>query len=71
MIVGIPKEIKNNEKRVALTPYGADELVQAGHTVYIQENEGSGSGFSSSDYIKAGAKILPNIEDVYLGLTKS
>ena len=65
MIIGIPKEIKNNEKRVALTPYGADELVQAGHTVYIQEDAGAGSGFLSSDYIEVGAKIVPNIEDIY------
>ena len=65
MIVGVPKEIKNNEKRVALTPYGADELIQLGHTVYVQENAGIGSGFSSSDYTSIGAKILPDIEGIY------
>jgi len=65
MIIGVPKEIKNNENRVGLTPAGAHELVKNSHTVYVQHTAGIGSGFSDEDYIKAGAKILPTIEDVY------
>ena len=49
MIVGIPKEIKNNENRVSLTPAGAHELVQRGHTVYIQHTAGINSGFSDEE----------------------
>lgn len=65
MIIGVPKEIKNNENRIALTPAGAAELVKRGHEVYVQENGGAGSGFANEDYIAAGAKMLPTIEDVY------
>ena len=65
MIIGVPKEIKNNENRVALTPAGAKELVKRGHEVYMQSTSGEGSGFLDQDYIDAGAKILPTIEDTY------
>jgi alanine dehydrogenase len=65
MIIGVPKEIKNNENRVALTPAGAAELVKRGHDVYVQTKCGDGSGFHDDDYLSAGAKILPSIEDVY------
>lgn len=65
MIIGIPKEIKNNENRVALTPAGAKELVKKGHTVYVQHTAGENSGFPDSAYEKAGAQILPSINDVY------
>jgi alanine dehydrogenase len=65
MIVGVPKEIKNNENRVALTPAGATELTKGGHEVYVQSTAGNGSGFVDEDYINAGVKILPTIEDVY------
>lgn len=65
MIIGIPKEIKNNENRVGMTPSGVKELVEHGHTVYVQHTAGEGSGFSDEDYLKAGAKILPTIEDTY------
>jgi alanine dehydrogenase len=65
MIIGVPKEIKNNENRIALTPAGAAELVKRGHEVYVQATGGNGSGFPDEDYIAAGAKILPTIEDVY------
>ena len=65
MIVGIPKEIKNNENRVSLTPSGTRELVQRGHTVYVQHTAGINSGFTDEAYEKAGAHILPSIEDVY------
>ncbi|MEG1544501.1 MAG: alanine dehydrogenase, partial [Tannerellaceae bacterium] len=66
MIIGIPKEIKNNENRVALTPSGAKELVKRGHTVYVQYAAGENSGFADAAYEAAGAKILPLLEDVYL-----
>ncbi len=65
MIIGVPKEIKNNENRIALTPAGAAELVKRGHEVYVQAGGGNGSGFPDEDYIAAGAKMLPAIEDVY------
>jgi len=65
MIIGVPKEIKNNENRIALTPAGAAELVKHGHIVYVQDKGGQGSGFTNEDYLNAGAKILPTIEDVY------
>lgn len=65
MIIGVPKEIKNNENRVSVTPAGVKELVAHGHTVYVQSTAGDGSGFSDGDYEKAGAKLLPCIEDVY------
>lgn len=65
MIIGVPKEIKNNENRVALTPAGVMELVRRGHEVYVQSTAGVNSGFKDEDYEKQGAKILPTIEDVY------
>lgn len=65
MIIGLPKEIKNNENRVALTPVGVKELVDRGHTVYVQMSAGAGSGFSDEMYVEAGAQMLPCIEDVY------
>jgi len=65
MIIGVPKEIKNNENRVALTPAGALELTKRGHTVYVQSTAGLGSGFSDQDYRDAGAKIKKTIEATY------
>ena len=65
MIIGIPKEIKNNENRVGMTPAGVKELVNHCHTVYVQHTAGEGSGFSDEAYEAAGATILPTIEDVY------
>lgn len=65
MKIGVPKEIKNNENRVGLTPAGVKELVQHGHDLYVQHTAGEGTGFSDEEYIAAGATILPTIEDVY------
>lgn len=65
MIIGVPKEIKPSENRVALTPAGAFEMTKRGHEVYVQKTAGVGSGFSDNEFIKAGAKILPTIEDIY------
>lgn len=65
MIIGVPKEIKNNENRVGLTPAGAHELTKRGHKVYVQATAGINSGFPDDEYIKAGAELLPTIEAVY------
>ena len=65
MIIGVPKEIKNNENRVALTPAGVMELTRRGHEVYVQSTAGVNSGFPDEEYVAQGAKILPTIEDVY------
>ncbi len=65
MIIGVPKEIKNNENRVAVTPAGVSEFVKHGHKVYVQSTAGIGSGFSDEEYTKAGANLLPTIEEVY------
>lgn len=65
MRVGIPKEIKNNENRVGMTPAGVAELVHHGHQVFVQHTAGEGSGFSDDDYVKSGAEILLTIEETY------
>ena len=65
MKIGIPKEIKNNENRVGMTPAGVRELVKHGHKVFVQHTAGEGSGFSDDKYIAAGASVLPTIEEVY------
>lgn len=65
MIIGVPKEIKNNENRVAVTPAGVREMVAAGHRVYVQATAGNGSGFTDDEYRAAGAEVLPTIEAVY------
>ena len=65
MKIGVPKEIKNNENRVALTPAGVSALVNRGHIVYVQKTAGEGSGFSDAEYRKAGAKMKNDIESTY------
>ena len=65
MIIGVPKEIKNNENRVALTPAGVLELTKRNHKVFVQTTAGLGSGFSDDDYKAAGAKITKDIEATY------
>ena len=65
MIIGVPKEIKNNENRVGMTPSGVQEMTKNGHVVYVQATAGVNSGFSDDAYTAAGAKILPTIEEVY------
>jgi len=65
MIIGVPKEIKSNENRVALTPAGALELTRRKHQVFVQSTAGEGSGFKDADYVQAGATILPTIEETY------
>ena len=65
MVIGVPKEIKNNESRVGMTPAGVFELVKNNHTVYVQSSAGEGSGFFDMDYKNAGAVILDTIGQVY------
>ncbi|KQU63722.1 alanine dehydrogenase [Rossellomorea marisflavi] len=65
MQIGIPKEIKNNENRVAITPAGVLNLVKAGHSVYIESGAGIGSGFTDDSYQEAGAKIEASAADVW------
>ena len=65
MKVGIPKEIKNNENRVGMTPAGVAAMTARGHEVFVQHTAGDGSGFSDDEYVGAGAKIVPTIEAVY------
>ncbi len=65
MIVGVPKEIKDNEYRVAMTPGGARQLVEAGHQVWVETSAGEGSGFPDAQYQEAGAKIVPTNADAW------
>lgn len=65
MCIGIPKEIKTEEYRVAITPSGVEELVKRGHIVYVQKDAGIGSGITNEDYEKAGAKILDSLKEIY------
>ena len=65
MLVGVPKEIKNNENRVAMTPAGVHELTQRGHRVLIEKNAGVGSGFLDTDYVEAGADIAGEAKQVW------
>ena len=65
MKIGVPKEIKTNENRVALVPAGAVTLVEAGHTVIVEKGAGEGSGFSDDFYAKAGARIAPDAATVW------
>lgn len=65
MRIGVPKEIKNNENRVAMTPAGVVNLVNYGHEVYIETDAGLGSGFTDSDYMNAGATIVSNAEEAW------
>lgn len=65
MIIGTPKEIKEDETRVAMTPYWAKKLVESGHEVLIQKGAGVLSGFCDDQYIEAGARLVDTLEDVY------
>jgi alanine dehydrogenase len=67
VIVGVPKEVKDNEYRVALTPEGARELVRAGHEVLIQDGAGSGSSIPQDRYERAGAEVAASAEEVWSG----
>jgi len=65
MIIGVPKEIKTNENRIALVPAGAEAFVSRGHTVYIEQGAGVGSGFPDESFVAAGAQILPTADAVW------
>jgi len=65
MIIGVPREIKEQENRVGLLPYTAQVLTRRGHTVLVQKNAGVGSGYPDEDYVQAGAKIVEKAEDVF------
>ncbi|MBU5212762.1 alanine dehydrogenase [Heyndrickxia oleronia] len=65
MIIGVPKEVKNNENRVAMTPAGVVHLLNAGHKVIIETNAGLGSGFTNEEYKQAGAEIIESASDVW------
>ena len=64
-IIGIPKEIKTDEKRVSLTPSAVEQIVGNGNQVFVQSTAGEGAGFDNSQYEKAGAKILDTAEEVF------
>jgi alanine dehydrogenase len=65
MIIGVPREIKQNENRVALTPAGAEMLVHNGHTLLVENNAGLGSGFKNDEYVNSGAQIIGTAKEVY------
>lgn len=65
MIVGVPKEIKNNESRVSLTPAGVKTMILNGHTVFVETHAGENSGFSDDEYVNAGAQILQTAKEVF------
>src|SRR5258708_8041683 len=65
MIIGIPKEIKEQEQRVALLPSAASQLTRRGHSVVAQKNAGVGSGYPDDEYIKAGAEIVDQAKEVF------
>ena len=65
MIIGVPKEIKEQEQRVALLPSSTNELTKKGHSVLVEKDAGFGSGYSDQDYVKAGAEIVDGAKDVF------
>jgi alanine dehydrogenase len=65
MKIGVPKEVKNHEYRVALTPVGAHELTEHGHEVYVEKDAGAGSLIPDEEYVAAGAQILQDVDDVW------
>jgi alanine dehydrogenase len=65
MIIGVPKEIKDNENRVSVTPGGVSEYVANGHTVLVEQSAGAGSGFTDDEYLAAGAELVQSHEDVF------
>src|SRR5919204_2139350 len=65
MKIGVPKEIKTNENRVALVPAGAEALVAAGHTVLVEQGAGVGSGFADEAYASVGAQIVATADEVW------
>ena len=65
MIIGVPKEIKEQEQRVALLPSGTNQLTKHGHSVLVERNAGLGSGYPDEAYIKAGAELVEQAKEVF------
>ena len=65
MVIGVPKEIKNNEKRVSIIPFGVEDLKREGHSILVQSQAGSGSGFSDEIYAQAGAEIIDSPAEIF------
>src|SRR5207245_974356 len=65
MVIGVPKEIKEQEQRVALLPSAANQLARRGHSVLVQRNAGVGSGYPDEEYVKAGAEIVDQANEVF------
>lgn len=65
MVIGVPKEIKNNENRVSIIPFGVEDLHRSGHSILVQSNAGSGSGFNDEAYLKAGAQIANTPAEIF------
>ena len=65
MLIGVPKEIKNHEYRVGMTPISVREAVRNGHKVWVQANAGGGIGFTDADYAAAGGEIVKAAEDIF------
>ena len=65
MVIGLPKEIKDREHRVAATPSGVRELTSDGHQVLVESGAGVGSGFADPQYVAAGAQIVPTAADAW------
>src|SRR5688572_13342146 len=65
MVIGVPKEIKDQEFRVALLPSAAYQLIKRGHRVIVQSDAGAGSGYPDNDYVQAGAEVVSSHEEVF------
>ena len=65
MIIGVPKEIKEQEQRVALLPSAANQLIRRGHSVLVEKDAGIGSGYSDEEYVKAGAEIVDQAKEIF------
>src|SRR5205823_358352 len=65
MVIGVPKEIKEQEQRVALLPSAANQLIRRGHSVLVEKNAGIGSGYADEEYVKAGAEIVDTAKEVF------
>ena len=65
MIIGVPKEIKEQEQRVALLPSAVNQLTRHGHSVLVEKNAGAGSGYPDETYAEAGAEIVDQAKDVF------
>ena len=65
MVIGVPKEVKNNENRVSIIPFGVEDLKKSGHTILVQSQAGSGSGFDNEAYSQAGAEIIDSPNEIF------